>query len=425
MDRDNDVPFPALTEAPTAAPPDPVSAAGDPRSPLWLYTHLPLDILRLFVERVPAAVALFDTDMRYVLHSRRWLTDYGLDGQRLAGRSHYEVFPDLPERWKAAHRRCLAGSPERAREDCFERADGTRMWLRWDTVPWRRADGAIGGLLMFTETITPEKAWEHALAETDRHLNALLQSWRVERIRAEQASEAKANILATMGHELRTPLNAIIGYAELMKSQIMGPIGNPKYAEYSDHILTGGLQLLKLLNDILDLSRIDIGNYVLNKESLDLAPLVREGAALMRSMAADKNQTLTVSTPVGRRVFGDPRALKQVLVNLLSNAIKYTPPSGRIDVRLSGGDSAVIEVRDTGIGIPAHALKDVFEPFVRVQPPATAGESGIGVGLPLARHLVEMHGGTIAIDSAPGRGTTVIVALPVHGPEPWSAKPVE
>jgi hypothetical protein len=420
MDRDTDVSFSAAP-GDTASTRDPVlagpaAAPHAPHAPPWLYGPLPLDILRLFVERVPAAVALVDTEMRYILHSRRWLADFGLDGQRLAGRSHYDVFPDLPERWKAAHRRCLAGSPQRVEEDRFDRADGTCIWLSWDIVPWRRPDGGVGGLLMFSEAITVEKMREQALAEYARQLAELSETGRIDRIRAVQASEAKASFLAAMGHELRTPLNAIIGFAELMANQIMGPLGNAKYAEYSDHIATGGRQLLKLLDDILDLSRIDIGNYILEKEVVDLAPLVRDCAAMMRSMALEKHQTLTVSAAVGRRVYADPRALRQVLVNLISNAVKYTPDRGDIRVRLSGDDTVVIEVRDTGVGMSAETIKAAFEPFVRVQPPFIASEGGLGVGLPLARHLVELHGGTIAIDSMPGQGTTVIVALPVHGP---------
>ena len=236
------------------------------------------------------------------------------------------------------------------------------------------------------------------------------------RVSAEEASRAKSMFLANMSHELRTPLNAVIGFAETMQIQAFGPLGSPKYAEYAGLISKAGAHLLDLINDILDMSRIEAGKLELHREAVDLSLLVRECAGLMQDSAKRGQLTLETRVPSAPwMLHADRRALKQILLNLLSNAVKFTPEGGRIEICLSGGEGDVaLSVRDSGIGIPAEDLHRAGNPFVQFHP--HAGKQGTGLGLALVRSLTQLHGGRMKIDSAAGQGTTVTITLPAAYP---------
>ena len=232
---------------------------------------------------------------------------------------------------------------------------------------------------------------------------------------AEQANSTKSRFLANISHELRTPLNAIIGFSEIMHEQILGPMTNPRYHEYTNDINNSAKMLLDLINDILDLSKAEAGQLELHPEKIDVGELVNSVVHLMRDQAQAAHLHLVAFIHVGiPPVRGDARRIKQVLLNLISNAIKFTPSGGTVEVTARCEDNLLkIIVNDTGIGIAPDQIGKVFMPFQQVASEISRRHTGTGLGLPLARHLVELHGGELTLDSEPGRGTTVEAHFPV------------
>jgi PAS domain S-box-containing protein len=231
---------------------------------------------------------------------------------------------------------------------------------------------------------------------------------------AEAASRAKSEFLANMSHELRTPLNAVIGFSELIARQIAGPIGNTRYLDYAADITRSGSHLLQLINDILDLAKLDAGQIILSEEVVDLHDLVA-GTIRMLAPRAERGGIVTriaLSEDI-RHIRGDTRRLRQILLNLLGNALKFTPPGGRIVVTSErderGGLRLTIE--DSGIGIDKAHIAKVLEPFWQVDSGLNRRQEGTGLGLPLTKHLVEAHGGSLRLSSEPGLGTTATVSL--------------
>ncbi|HEX7777523.1 MAG TPA: HAMP domain-containing sensor histidine kinase, partial [Parvibaculum sp.] len=220
--------------------------------------------------------------------------------------------------------------------------------------------------------------------------------------------------LANMSHELRTPLNAIIGFSEMMETGMFGPLGSPKYKEYAHDIHSSGQHLLELINDILDMSKIEAGRMTLEKQPTELSNVIDESLRLVSGRAEIASVKIVNEVGPLPKVEADKRAIKQVLLNLLSNAIKFTPAGGNIKVRGGAeGGLVTIAVEDSGIGIPAHALPKIGRPFEQVENQHSKKHKGTGLGLALSRSLVELHGGTLTIESTEGVGTRVIFTLPV------------
>ena len=232
---------------------------------------------------------------------------------------------------------------------------------------------------------------------------------------AEKANRMKSMFLATMSHELRTPLNAVIGFSQLMEEETFGPLGSPRYREYTGLVQKAGRHLLDLINDILDMSKIEAGKFELHREKIDLRLLIGECAMLMYERAKQGGILLEENVPAEPLlVDADRRAIKQILLNLLSNAVKFTPEGGRVTMRaVSSGRSVALSVEDTGVGIPADQLYRLGNPFVQLRNHAGSTHEGTGLGLALVRSLAELHGGQLRIESAEGRGTTVTVEIPV------------
>ena len=229
-----------------------------------------------------------------------------------------------------------------------------------------------------------------------------------------RANQAKSTFLASVSHELRTPLNAIIGFSELLQRQYAGPL-NEKQHEYVSDVLRSGTHLLTLINDILDLSKAEAGKHEIAEREVDLNGIARLSLRMLAPHAESKNITLSSYLPHRPlRLLGDHQKLKQVLLNLLSNAVKFTPPGGHVRVSaLVGSDGApLLLVEDDGIGIAAPDIDRVLLPFERVHNQMSLAAEGTGIGLPLSKSFVESHGGTLTLDSASDRGTTVTVRLP-------------
>jgi len=261
---------------------------------------------------------------------------------------------------------------------------------------------AVDGII---QDITERKQMEQALRDA--------------RDAAERGSRAKSEFLANMSHELRTPLNAIIGFSEIMREEILGPVTVPKYREYLVDVHSSAQHLLLIINDILDIARIEAGRIELKEARIDLRRMIEECARMLDGRVSEAGLMLeTVFENGVPSCIGDERLLRQVLLNLASNAIKFTPAGGRIRIQVGrkAGGELTLAVRDTGIGMTAEEAAVALRPFGQVQSAFVRTRDGVGLGLPLAKSFVELHGGELVVESMPGRGTTVLVKLP-----PWRA----
>jgi two-component system cell cycle sensor histidine kinase PleC len=266
------------------------------------------------------------------------------------------------------------------------------------------------------KTVTDLRNSQHALERQADELADLAEKYSEEKTRAEEASLAKSRFLANMSHELRTPLNAIIGFSEIMETGMFGPLGTEKYLEYCRDIHQSGQYLLDVINDILDMSKIEAGRIRLELAQVEIEPLLNDAMRVVGPRADEKRVTLRAVIAPGLRLTADQRLLKQIMLNLLSNAVKFTPEGGRVAVhaRVRGG-SLRIAIADTGIGIPRGALAKLGRPFEQVESLLTKSHQGSGLGLAIAKSLTLLHGGRLQIRSTPGRGTVVLVRLPIEG----------
>ena len=234
---------------------------------------------------------------------------------------------------------------------------------------------------------------------------------------AELANRAKTEFLANMSHELRTPLNAVIGFSEIMESELLGPLGSTQYKSYAADIHESAQHLLTLINDILDVAKIEAGAHELREEEVDPADVVGAVERLVAERAKRADLTLTIDLPDNLpHLRADERKLKQVLLNLMSNAIKFTPEQGHVALaaRYEADGSFVFEVSDTGIGIAAEDIPRAFAPFEQVDSRLSRQFEGTGLGLPLSDGFVKLHGGNLKLESRPGVGTHAIVRLPIE-----------
>jgi PAS domain S-box-containing protein len=238
-----------------------------------------------------------------------------------------------------------------------------------------------------------------------------------QREQAEAASQTKTRFLANMSHELRTPLNAIIGFSDILNKELFGPLGSERYLDYAQLINESGALLLDLINDLLDMSKIEAGKFELNYEDTAAAELTAACVRIVSRRAEEKGLIINVEREPDRFMFqADQRAMKQIVLNLLTNAVKFTT-KGSVDLRVArDGDWVRIVVRDSGIGIPAHVLPKLGTPFEQANTEASRQQSGSGLGLALVKSLTQLHGGSMAIDSVEGEGTTVTVVIPANKP---------
>lgn len=285
--------------------------------------------------------------------------------------------------------------PMRALNQAVERADSYRITL----------EARIAELELAQDLLVKQGA------ELSQTADNLFHAREQER----KANRAKSEFLANMSHELRTPLNSIIGFAEMVKLQAIGPVENERYLEYADHIHSSGRHLLDLINDMLDLAKVESGKLELEEEVVDFVELYKSCRTLLDHRIAGDGQRLALVLPNDPPLLlADKRKMRQILFNLLSNAIKYTPKGGSIttSVQTHHDIGFVFNVADTGKGMAPEDLPTALEPFGQVGDPLVSDDIGTGLGLPLTKALVELHGGTIKLASLPGVGTTVTVKFP-------------
>ena len=473
----------------------------------------------------PAAFAMFDCDMRYLRASSRWMTDYELVGQQILGRSHYDIFPEIPERWKEIHRHCLQGNSQRCDEDPFDRADGSRIWLRWEVRPWWLEDGTVGGLVMMTENITARKLAEGDLRRLQNTLQIAIDTmtqrvfwkddqgrylgcnqcfaedagrrspaeligltdydlpWREHAARyqeedravresgrarlnfeesytnwqgprwvrtskaplrdeagkvfgclgvfdditeerqrrdelhaardaAEKASRIKSEFLANMSHELRTPMHGILGMVDLVLESSL----DQEQRDALDAIQSSAKVLLHIINDILDLSKIEAGKLQLVPEPFQLGVFLRSNLRLLEASAHAKQIRFRLDVEEGTPDYwrGDPVRLAQILTNLVGNAVKFTPEEGGVEVRAKAGGedrrwrTLELTVVDNGIGISRSKQETIFDAFTQADGATTKQFGGTGLGLTITRQLVELMDGRISVESELGKGSKFV-----------------
>jgi two-component system, cell cycle sensor histidine kinase PleC len=384
--------------------------------------------LRDAIETIPEAFVLWDASDRLVLCNSHFQRLHKLPDSAVTPGTSYETVIEvgsMPEVRTRLHE--VANQAPGARTFEAQLDDGS--WLH---ISERRTKD--GGYVSVGTDITRIKEHEQKLVDNDLRLRAtvidlkrsqselerqaieladLAEKYSREKNRAEEANQTKSKFLANMSHELRTPLNAIIGFSEIMESGMFGSLGSEKYQEYCHDILTSGHYLLEVINDILDMSKIEAGRMKLDMEELDLSKTLAESLRVVSGRADDKNLDLDAEIDGPISVMADRRATKQIIVNLLSNAVKFTPDGGRVVVRSwQAGDSIVLLIADTGIGIAPHSLRRLGRPFEQVESQLTKTYHGSGLGLAIARSLANLHGGSMRLRSKLGSGTVVRVTLP-------------
>ncbi|GAA0617956.1 hypothetical protein GCM10009422_11560 [Brevundimonas kwangchunensis] len=383
--------------------------------------------LRDGIESVSDAFVLFDRGGRLILSNQAFQDAFGFeDGVIRKGAFKQDLNRIAALAIKSEHP--AAGGRAGARE--VELHDG--RWLQ--LIERFTSDG---GSVVTAADITAIKQKEaerqraverlHAtiteLEDREEKLSLLARKYEVAMTRAEAANQAKSEFLANMSHELRTPLNAINGFSEIMAGEMFGPLGDQKYKGYAGDILKSGQHLLSLINDILDMAKIEAGKLTLHYETVSVKEIVDDAARLMRGKIDEAGLSLLVDAPDLPDIEADHRGLKQVVLNLISNAVKFTPEGGEIVVALSQLDDyrVRVAVTDTGIGIAPEDLVRLARPFEQVEGQHSKTTQGTGLGLALTKSLIELHGGELKMESEPGRGTTVSFDLPIRKPAVASA----
>jgi two-component system, cell cycle sensor histidine kinase PleC len=382
--------------------------------------------LRGAIESISESFALWDKDRRLVLCNTKFQELSGLRPEEMKSGTPREEIERI--RPVVSQKRMVTGSgPDGVQTYERQLADG--RWLQQNEHKMRD-----GGLVSVGTDITQIKQHQERLTDSERRLMATIHDlslarkaeaervieatelnlkYQVEKERAEAANHAKSEFLANMSHELRTPLNAVIGFSEIMQSGMFGPLGSDRYEEYAKDIHQSGNYLLGVINDILDMSKIEAGRYSLDIETIDLCPLIQEAVRVVAVPAAEKDIEVITRIEDAITVQADRRAIKQILLNLLSNAVKFTGQPGRITVRAKKvGNALALTIEDTGCGIPKAALRKLGKPFEQVQNQFSKSHAGSGLGLAISRSLAEMHGGALKIRSTEGVGTIVSVRIP-------------
>jgi two-component system, cell cycle sensor histidine kinase PleC len=372
--------------------------------------------LRDAIESFSGPIAIWDPNRTLIVWNASFAASFGLEPGLLRIGATYEEIS------RAAARAVRGQNTDRQDDQAqeIELAGGT--WVR--LVERETSDK---GLVTIGVDITALKRTEEdslrnerqmrsmvaELERSERESEDLAAKYSAEKMRAEAASAAKSSFLANMSHELRTPLNAINGFSQMMVQQIYGPLGDTRYSDYARDILTSGTHLLDLINDVLDMAKIEAGKFTITPKPMALDDVIEQAVRMANGRAIEKQVTIETDFADMDEIMADPRAIKQIVLNLVSNAVKFTEPGGRVLVQTRAGMSDVtIRVVDTGIGIPEDHISRLGNPFEQVESEHARTNQGTGLGLALCRSFAELHGGSLQISSQIGVGTMVSVMLP-------------
>ncbi|WP_136514548.1 sensor histidine kinase [Geomonas edaphica] len=358
----------------------------------------------LFIRHAPAALAMFDAQMRYLHVSQRWLRDYGLDSD-VVGRSHYEIFPEIPEHWRELHRRGLNGEVLRSKGDRFVRADGAAHWIKWEIRPWRKANGDIGGIVIFSEDITGLKQAQEEIQALNEDLEIRVEQRTAELKAANQELDAFAYAVS---HDLRAPLRAMIGFSQALREDCAAQLSD-EGLDYLLEISTAGYRMGELVDGLLVLSRSLRGT--LERRPIDVSAVAER---LVRELErAEPERQVQWQVEAGLEVSGDERMIEVVLTNLLSNAWKYSAGAepARITVRSEKRDDrSFICVEDNGAGFDMRHASRLFKPFQRLH--RQDEFPGLGIGLATVQRIINRHGGAMEAEGEPGNGASFRFWLP-------------
>lgn len=364
--------------------------------------------LRLFLEYAPVALAMFDREMRYIAVSRRWMDDnHSFFGdQEIIGRSHYDLLPELPDHWKAVHRRALKGEVIQIDEDNLTRIDGTVQWLRRVVLPWYMDDGVIGGIVIFVDDIT---ARQRAEAEV-RRLNAELEDRVRQRTAELEAANQELDSFAyAVSHDLRAPLRAMSGFSQALQEDY-GEQLDGEARVYLDQIIIASRHMSGLIDGLLTLSRSTRGE--LRRDPVDLTALTKR--LLMDQAAAEPERQVVWQVEPGLCIQGDPLMLEVVMRNLVENAWKYTAKTPNATIRVyteNQEGKRYFCVADNGAGFDMNHANRLFKAFQRLH--RQDEFPGIGIGLATVQRIIHRHGGAIRAEGAPGCGATFRFTLPI------------
>jgi PAS domain S-box-containing protein len=483
------------------------------------------DLMRYVIENNNGAIAIHDKDLKYIYVSQRYLYDFKVKEKNIIGKHHYDVFPDLPQKWRDVHQKALCGVISSADNDPYPREDGSLEWTRWECRPWYEADGSIGGIIIYTEVITDRKLAEFALKESEErystivnsspnviliHVNGIIKyvnnfgeklfdytqeemigktpldflddesiplvttnlqrraegefvpsyeakiitkSGEIRHVliqatfiqyqsekaflvvltdiselkkyefemeiamkKAKESDNLKTAFLQNMSHEIRTPLNGILGFSKLLNSE---NLSREDIIDYTSAISLSGKRLLEVVNDILDISRIQTGQVIIENNQFSINSIFTDLQQFFSPNANLKNISLNchLSEDDNTTIISDETKLYQILSNLINNSLKFTE-TGSIDYGYEFKENIIhFFVKDSGIGISSEFFDKIFERFTQGDMSISRGYEGAGLGLSICKGLVELLGGEIWIESEINKGTTVFFNLPLENSE--------
>lgn len=343
--------------------------------------------LKEFIYSSPAAIAMFDREVRYIAASEAWYRDYNIE-QEIIGLSHYEVFPEIGDEWKRFHQRAIAGEELKKDEDQFERMDGTVQWMKWAIRPWYELSGKVGGLIMLTEDVTEKVLQRKAIIK---------------------AKEEQDQLIAIIAHDLKAPFNQIFGFAEILETQLSGEPG--KFNEMIKKIASDSTSMIE---DLVRLKSYENSEIDLEIEELNLAEFHSQKLQAFGNTAKAKRISIEGGCKVGNVIFQtDKNILNRIVDNLLSNAIKFSPEYSVVRLNIYDNDDGLkISIEDDGPGFSEEDKQLVFKKFQKLSARPTAGESSSGLGLSIVHTLVLRLGAAIDLNSEKGRGAEFIISFP-------------
>ena len=361
--------------------------------------------LHLFVKHAPISVAMFDTEMNYIMASDLWMSEYNISHENVSGLNHYELFPELSEEWIENFSIGLSGVSQKTSEERVIDSNGEIKWIKWEIHPWYKGEKKVGGIIVYTEDITKRKQDEIALVQA--------------REEAQQASAAKSNFIASMSHEFRTPLNAVLGFSEILGKEAAL---SAEHKDLLQQIYKSGTHLLSMINDVIELSRIETSRIAYDEVDFAVKGLLQSVAKPFIEKFKEKGLKFSakIDRKVPKYIATDLEILNQILSQLISNAFKFTDAGSvviAVDYKVLNPDATgrnglfKIDIIDTGIGFKERDAEKIFRPFNKLN---EQGYSGTGLGLTVVNRLCRFLGGQIGVESTPGKGSIFTLSIPVR-----------
>ena len=377
-------------------------------------------LLQYVIENDRSAIALLNRDLRYIYVSKRFISVYKVMEKDVLGKLHYDIFPDVSDSWKEVYKRALNGEVICSDEDSFERKDGTRDLLRWECRPWYEVNGSVGGIILYTDVICPQKESDLELIKekekavaTQKDIALMLTELKATKAKAEESDLLKTSFLQNMSHEVRTPLNSIVGF-----SQLLSEPGLPlqKIKSYSKIISTNSTRLIGIISDVIEVSRIHSGQAELTFTKFDVVSLINRVVDSTREILQLKEVDLMLDQNISGDhsvIISDSGKMEKIFSHLIDNAVKFTH-NGSIRIKTEiKNEKLQFSVYDTGIGIAQGMLKIIFDPFRQLETGLNRKYGGTGLGLTIVRAYVDTMKGTLLLKSKLGKGTNIDVSLPI------------